>query len=115
MLEFQGISPLEKFIFLIYLLYHMQKYPDEVIALNKQGKKEVRLLLEKGRYVKYTYLDPKTNKIVRVGKESIILKPEKGKTEHLFIVPVKGNKSLLIRKLDDKERKILNKNKVIEF
>jgi len=92
----------------------MLKYPDEVIAVNKKGKKEVRVLVEKGEYVKYTYLNPETNKIVRVGKESIILKNKQGKQEHLFIIPMKG-KSLLIRKLDDKKRKILDKNKIIEF
>lgn len=92
----------------------MPKYPDEVIAVNKQGKKEVRVLVEHGKYVKYTYIDPETNKKVRVGKESIILKNTKGKQEHLFIIPIKG-KSLLIRKLDDKKRKIWDKGKAVDL
>lgn len=92
----------------------MPKYPDEVIAINKQGKKEVRVLVEQGKYVKYTYIDPKTNKIVRQGKESIILKNKQGKQEHLFIIPIKG-KSLLIRKLDDKKRKVWDKNKSVDL
>ena len=92
----------------------MPKYPDEVIAVNKQGKKEVRVLLEKGQYVKYTYIDPETSKIVREGKESIILKNDKARLEHLFIIPVKG-KSLLIRKPDDKTRKVWDKNKAVDL
>lgn len=92
----------------------MTEYPDEVITVNKQGKKEVRVLVDKGQYVKYTYIDTETNQIVRVGKESIILKNEKGKIEHLFIIPMKG-KSLLIRKNDDKKRKVWDKGRAVEL
>ncbi len=92
----------------------MPKYPDEVIAVNKQGKREVRVLVEKGKYVRYTYLNPGTNKIVREGKESIILKNDKGKLEHLFIIPIK-DKFLLIRKHDDKTRKVWDKNKAVDL
>lgn len=72
------------------------KYPKGVIATTSQGKKEARILTEKGSYVRYTYHDPETDKIVRQGKESIFLKNDKGKYEQLFIIPIK-DKALLIK------------------
>ncbi len=54
------------------------QYPEETITTNKQGKKEVRVLQEMGKYVKYNYLDLKTGK--ETSKYSLILRSE-GKQE----------------------------------
>lgn len=83
--------------------------PDEVIAVSKDGKKEVRLLVERGEYVRYTYADPKTLKVIREGKESIWLKSD-GKIEHLFFIPLKG-KFLVIKEEDKERRKIWDPKK----
>ena len=42
----------------------IMKYPDSVITKDRKGNKEVRLLVDKGRFVRYQYMDPKTGKIV---------------------------------------------------
>ena len=90
------------------------QYPDSVLAKNKQGKKEVRVLKEKGQYVKYSYLDPKTNK--ETAKYSLLLKNNKSR-EHLFIIPMKADKSLVIKKSEDRKIKLWDKekNKEISF
>ena len=50
------------------------EYPEDVITINMQGKQEVRVLQEKGQYVKYNYLDLKTGK--ETSKYSLILKQQ---------------------------------------
>ena len=89
------------------------KYPEEVLTKNK----EVRVLVEKGQYVKYTYLDSETGKPIKGGKYSLILESESSK-RHLFIVPVKGNKSIIVKdEIDNEKRKILDekKKKIIDI
>lgn len=91
----------------------LMEYPKEVIAESK-GKKEARVLVERGKYVKYTYVDANTGKLVKEGKESIFLKSEEGKIEHLFIIPLQ-KRFLLIKEKETEEsvkkRKIFDKNK----
>lgn len=78
----------------------MGKYPDSVLTKNRRGQLEVRKLLSEGRFVKYSYVDPRTGKDREEGKLSIIL--DDGKTkEHFFLIPMKGGRHLLI---DAKER-----------
>ena len=85
------------------------QYSEETITTNKQGKKEVRVLQEMGQYVKYNYLDLKTGK--ETSKYSIILRSE-SKQEHLFIVPIKSGKSLILKQeTDNKKRKARDKEK----
>ena len=92
------------------------KYPKETLAKSSSGKLEARVLVEKGKYVRYTYVYPETGKEVKKGKESIWLKSDSGRTEHLFFIPMK-DKSLVIRKVespsgrkiwDAKKKKIIN-------
>ncbi|PKP58437.1 MAG: hypothetical protein CVT89_02830 [Candidatus Altiarchaeales archaeon HGW-Altiarchaeales-2] len=64
----------------------MNNYPSECIALSK-GKKEVRLFVERGTYVKYTYICPDTGNIIKAGKETIIIKDDGGKFEKIFLIP----------------------------
>ncbi len=80
-------------------------YPSECIASSK-GKKEVRLFIERGTYVKYTYTDPDTGNIIKAGKETIILKSDnnsKDKFEKIFLIPTK-DKSLAIKTNFDSEK-----------
>ena len=85
------------------------QYPEETIAVSKQGKKEVRVLQEKGQYVKYNYKDPKTGK--ETTKYSLILKSE-NKKEHLMAVPLKTGKSLIIKQeIEDRKIKLWGKDK----
>lgn len=85
----------------------MAEYPKEVLTKNK----EVRALEEKGSYVKYTYIDPKTGKPIKKGKYSLILKSE-GSQRHLFIIPIKGNRSMIVKdEIDKEKRKVFDKEK----
>lgn len=82
-------------------------YPQETLTKNK----EVRVLEEQGTYTKYTYIDPKTGKPIKKGKYSLILKSESSK-RHLFVIPLKGNKSMIVKdEIDTEKRKIYNKEK----
>jgi hypothetical protein len=90
----------------------MAKYPDSVIAVSSKGKKEARVLMERGEYARYTYFDAETDKLVAEGKETVMLKNEQGKLEKLFIVPIAGGKSFLFRKKDvDAEAKVWDAKK----
>jgi len=91
------------------------QYPEEIITTNKQGKREVRVLQEKGQYIRYNYLDPETGK--KTTKYSLILKSD-DKKEHLMIIPMKTGKSLIVeQKKESRKLKILDekKKKIIEF
>lgn len=88
------------------------EYPKETLTKSN----EVRVLEEKGEYLKYTYIDPKTGKLIKQGKYSLILKSESSK-RHLFIIPIKGNRSMIVKdEIDNEKRKIWNKkkNKVVD-
>jgi len=87
-------------------------YPKEVIAKTR-GKKEARILVERGIYTRYTYVDAKTGKIVKEGKESIFLKSG-NKIEHLFVIPTARNFLLIKEKESEKsvkERKLWDEQK----
>lgn len=90
-------------------------YPPECITSGKR-KKELRLFIERGTYVRYTYIDPETGNIIKAGKETIILKSDngKGKFEKIFFIPTK-DKSLAIKTYLDNEEikktKLWDKNR----
>lgn len=87
-------------------------YPESVLTKDRKGNIEVRVLVDKGQYVRYQYMDPKTGKIVEKSKTSIILKNKEGKEEHLYIIPLQPNKALLIKPSSgEKSRKVWNKEK----
>ncbi len=71
------------------------KYPDSVLTKNRKGETEVRLLIDKGRFVRYTYVYPDGRK-AEGGKVSIILTNEKGEQTHYFLIPTKGGRYLAI-------------------
>jgi hypothetical protein len=90
----------------------MIKYPDPVLTESSKGKKEARVLVERGEYVRYTYFDAETDKLVAEGKETVILKNDAGKLEKLFIVPISGGKSFVFKKKDvDKDAKVWDAKK----
>jgi len=87
----------------------MSEFPSSVMTEDRKGNKEVRILLDKGKFVRYQYMDPATGKIVEKEKMSIILKNNEGKEEHLYIIPLQPNKSLVIKpKGEKKDRRVWN-------
>lgn len=84
-------------------------YPKETLTKNN----EVRVLEEKGKYIKYTYIDPKTGNLIKKGKYSLILKSQTSK-RHLFIIPLKTGKSMIVKdEIDKQKRKVWDKNKAV--
>ncbi|MBW2989215.1 hypothetical protein KY358_02745 [Candidatus Woesearchaeota archaeon] len=82
------------------------EYPKETLTKNN----EVRVLEEKGSYVKYTYIDPDTGKPVKKGKYSLILKSE-GSRKRLFMIPLKSGRSMVVREDVPKKTKLFDKEK----
>ena len=85
------------------------KYPESVKTKDRKGNEEVRVLVDKGKFVRYQYMNPKTGKIVENNKTSIIIKNKQGKEEHFYMIPIKGNKFLTIPLKEEKSRKVWNK------
>ena len=89
-------------------------YPKEVMTRSRAGKEEARVLVDRGAFVKYRYVDKETGKEDK--KVSVILNGEQGR-EHFFIIPLKGERSLLIKQKSEGLKKVFNENtgKVVEF
>ena len=87
-------------------------YPEEVITVSKKGRREVRALIDRGKYVRYEYLEPETGKRSE-NKIKLVLLNENGEQEEYFIIPLKQKDRFLLlkaevkppRKLWDRERK----------
>ncbi len=79
------------------------EYPSSVITKNRKGENEVRNLLERGEFIRYNYTDPETGSVTESGKESIVLKSEKGE-QHLFLIPLEGKARFLA--IPDREKKL---------
>ncbi|MFQ6674883.1 MAG: hypothetical protein ACE5LH_00915 [Fidelibacterota bacterium] len=87
----------------------MADYPSSVVTRDRKGNEEVRLLVDRGRFVRYQYMNPETGEIVEKEKMSIILLTEEGEKEHLYIIPFQPNRALAIRpKVEKKDRKVWN-------
>ena len=80
------------------------KYPDSVLTKNRKGETEVRLLIDKGKFTRYTYAYPDGRK-AEGGKISIILTNEKGEQVHYFLIPTQGGRYLAVIPKDDKENR----------
>jgi len=65
------------------------------------------VLVERGKYTRYTYVDPDTGKTVKEGKETVLIENTKGVKEKLLIIPIAGGKSFLFRK---KEHDLLTRS-----
>ncbi len=87
-------------------------YPEDVITHDRKGNPEVRMLVYRGKFVRYQYTDPKTGKLLENGKFSIILKNEKGKEEHIYLIPLPNSRFLAVwPKQEEKKRKVWDKGK----
>jgi hypothetical protein len=89
------------------------KYPESVLTKNQKGEIEIRNLLERGEFIKYNYADPETGKIMKSGKFSIILKSDKGE-QHIFLIPIKGNRFLAIEDKEKKPRQVWDGKKAVD-
>jgi len=74
----------------------MTTFPDEVLTRTTKGEIEVRSLIDRGRYVRYSYLHPETGEPMEGGKMKLVLFSESGKTEEYFVIPTKSRRDLLI-------------------
>ena len=63
-------------------------YPEDVVAVTSRGEREVRVLEEKGKYVKYGYVEEKSGKEVK-NKFTIALQGKK-EVEKFMVVEIGG-------------------------
>ena len=91
------------------------KYPEEVLTTSKKGKVEVRNLIDRGTFVRYEYLDPKTGARTE-NKIKIVLRHEAGLKEY-FIIPMKDERKLVIPVESKGPRKLWDgkQNKQVEL
>jgi hypothetical protein len=85
--------------------------PESVVTMGKRGRREIRTLESRGRYVICKYLDPETMKAADT-KRKLMLFDEHGRIMQYFIVPLKDPKrSLLIQsESNEKERRVWNES-----
>jgi len=90
-----------------------EKYPREVITHDRKGNPEVRLLLDKGKFARYHYADPKTGKLLEKEKFTILLKNENGELIHFYAIPMQQGKRYLLIEVQEKgiERKVWDAQK----
>ncbi|MCD6483190.1 MAG: hypothetical protein J7K83_02890 [Candidatus Aenigmarchaeota archaeon] len=84
----------------------MEKYPESVITVSKRGKKEVRILDKRGRFVIYGYKLLENGKMEN--KKKICLLDENGKREDYFMIPLKDGRILLLPEKEIKNVKVWN-------
>ena len=90
-------------------------FPDDVITVSKKGKKEVRNLVGKGRFVIYNYLNPE-NGIDEEKKKRIVLNFDDGHREEYFIIPTSdGKRNLFIPTSEKEGRKIWNGKESVDL
>ena len=83
----------------------MPEFPKETLTKSAKGKEEARVLVERGKYVLYSYAEPETGKEASNGKRSLILESGSGKREHYFIIPIQGRRSLFLKEKNSSEEK----------
>ncbi|MEM7821170.1 MAG: hypothetical protein QW751_03165 [Candidatus Aenigmatarchaeota archaeon] len=86
------------------------QYPPEVLTKNKKGQLEFRHLLDRGRYVRYDYLIPGTNKRSQ-NKIRLVLKGKK--QEEYFLIPIAGGRFLAIPTAITAKRKLWDGKKAV--
>jgi hypothetical protein len=89
------------------------EYPKEVLTTSKKGKVEVRSLIDRGRFVRYEYLDLQTGERTEDKIKLVLVKEDE--TEEYFIIPMKGKRFLLIPVEAKGERKLWDDEKVVEL
>jgi hypothetical protein len=80
------------------------KYPEEVLTKTKKGKIEARQLIDRGRFVRYEYIDPESGKKSE-NKVKLVLISESNE-EEFFVIPVKDGRYLMLPTESKGERKI---------
>jgi hypothetical protein len=93
----------------------MSTFPDEVLTRTKKGEVEVRSLIDRGRYVRYNYLDPETGEATEGGKVKLVLISETGRTEEYFLIPTKSKRGLLVPAAEKGARKIWDGTRAIDL
>lgn len=93
----------------------MPTFPDEVLTTTKKGEIEVRSLIDRGRYVRYNYLQPETGEPMEGGKVKLVLVSESGKTEEFFIIPTKSRRDLLIPAPEKGARRIWDDTQAVDL
>ena len=92
----------------------MTTFPDEVLTRTTKGEIEVRSLIDRGRYVRYSYLHPETGEPMEGGKMKLVLFSESGKAEEYFVIPTKSRRDLLIPAAKKGTRKIWDGTKAVD-
>ncbi|MCX8174337.1 MAG: hypothetical protein N3F63_07020 [Thermoplasmata archaeon] len=69
-------------------------YPEEVFTTSRKGVREVRVLIDSGKFFRYKYVDPESGKAEE--KVKILLVTDGGRVEEFFVFPVKGSKFLFV-------------------
>lgn len=93
----------------------MATFPSEVLTRTKKGEVEVRSLIDRGRYVRYNYLDPETGESMEGGKVKLVLLSDAGRTEEYFIIPTKSKRDLLIPASEKGARRIWDGTRAVDL
>ena len=93
----------------------MASFPEEVLTRTKKGEIEVRSLIDRGRYVRYNYLDPENGEPMEGGKIKLVLISETGATNEYFIIPTRSKRDLLIPAEEKGARKIWDGTRAIDL
>lgn len=75
------------------------KYPEEVVTISKAGKKEARILKERGKYVIYEYQDIETSR--KENKVKLALLSSEGKRKEFFLIPLKQQNKYLCLEIEE--------------
>ncbi len=93
----------------------MATFPSEVLTRTKKGEVEVRSLIDRGRYVRYNYLDPETGESMEGGKVKLVLLSDAGRKEEYFIIPMKSKRDLLIPASEKGARKLWDGTRAVDL
>jgi len=93
----------------------MVRFPEEVLTRTKKGELEVRSQIDRGRYVRYNYLDPETGQPMEGGKVKLVLMPEGGEVEEFFVIPTKSKRDLMIPAREKGGRKVWDGSKAVDL
>ena len=93
----------------------MSPFPEDVLTKTRKGEIEVRSLIDRGRYVRYNYLNPDTGEPMEGGKVKLVLVSDGGATEEYFIIPTKSKRDLLIPAPEKGARKVWDGGKAVDL
>ncbi|RLF48992.1 MAG: hypothetical protein DRN20_03265 [Thermoplasmata archaeon] len=88
------------------------EYPKDVLTISKKGKVEVRNLVDRGKFVMYEYLDPKTGKRSENKVKLVLLGKEK---KEFFLIPLKDGRYLCLPTEYKGRRQVWDGEKAVEI